>query len=170
MLLILPLFQFCSTNKQTLNVVDEVDLEKYTGTWYEIARLPNRFEEGLKCITATYQLRSDGKISVINRGHNIENPEITEKAEGWAKIPNKQEPGKLKVTFFWPFFGKYWILELDEDYQHVLVGSPSRKYLWILSRDKEMNRPDYDDLVNKAKGKGFDISKLIKTKHDCDPK
>jgi lipocalin len=161
------LFSLCSSKKENLEVVDRVDLEQYTGTWYEIARLPNRFEKGLKCVTATYKFREDGKISVINRGHKIENPGLTEKAEGWARVPDKDVPGKLKVTFFWPFFGKYWILELDENYQYALVGSPSRKYLWILSREKEMDPSTYKELIRKAEGMGFNTSKMIETEQDC---
>ncbi|MFO8235039.1 MAG: lipocalin family protein [Bacteroidales bacterium] len=164
----IPLFQFCSSGKESLEVVKDIQLEEYQGTWYEIARLPNRFEKGLKCITATYKLREDGKITVINKGRKIDNPSELKRVEGWAKVPDKSEPGKLKVTFFWPFFGKYWILELDENYQNVLVGSPSRKYLWILSRNKEMEQPVYDKLIKKAKEKGFDTTKMIQPKHDCE--
>lgn len=168
LLLMLPLFQFCTTQQPPLEVVEKVDFEQYTGTWYEIARLPNRFEKGLKCVTATYKLREDGKITVINKGNKIDNPEETEQVEGWAKIPNKKEPGKLKVTFFWPFFGKYWIIDLDENYQHALVGSPSRKYLWILSRTKEMKERTYNNLLKTADEKGFDTSKMIVTEQDCE--
>ncbi len=160
-------FSFCSPKKESLEVVDKVDLEQYAGTWYEIARLPNKFEEGLKCVTATYELREDGKITVINKGHKIENPELTKKAEGWAKVPDKDVPGKLKVTFFWPFFGKYWIIELDKDYQYALVGSPSRKYLWILSREKNMDIELYEKLAGIAQSKGFNVSRMEKTKQDC---
>ena len=163
----LPLLTFCSSNRSALKVVDDVDLNKYTGTWYEIARLPNRFEKGLKCITATYELREDGKITVINRGYQIEDPTEFEEAKGWAKVPNKEQPGKLKVTFFWPFFGKYWILDLDSDYQYALVGSPSRKYLWILSRKKKMDQEIYQNLIEKAKSMGFDTSKMIRPDQDC---
>lgn len=158
----------CTPGKNSLKVVENVDIERYTGTWYEIARLPNRFEEGLKCVTATYQLREDGKISVINSGRQIENPDTKEEAKGWAKIPNKKTPGKLKVTFFWPFFGKYWILDLGKDYNYALVGSPSRKYLWILSRHKTMEETEYKKLLNKAENMGFDTSSMIKTEQDCD--
>jgi len=168
LLLMLPILQFCSPQQPPLEVVEKVDIDRYTGTWYEIARLPNRFEKGLKCVTATYELREDGKITVINRGHKIDNPEETEQVEGWAKIPNKNEPGKLKVTFFWPFFGKYWIIDLDENYQYAMVGSPSRKYLWILNRKKEIEEETYNKLLKKADEKGFDTSKMIVTEQDCE--
>ena len=167
-LLMAPLFPFCSSEKQALKVVDEVNLQKYTGTWYEIARLPNRFEKGLKCVTATYQLREDGKITVINKGHKIENPQKAEKVEGWAKVPNPEEPGKLKVTFFWPFFGKYWIIDLDPDYQYALVGSPSRKYLWVLAREKVLKEETYKKLLKTAEKRGFDTAKLMRIKQDCE--
>jgi lipocalin len=168
MLLLMPMLLFCSGKKSNLEVVEEVDLEKYTGTWYEIARLPNRFEKGLKCVTATYKMREDGKITVINRGHRIDNPQEKEEVTGWAKVPNKNEPGKLKVTFFWPFFGKYWILRLDSEYEYALVGSPSRKYLWILSRHKKIDEELYNTLLAEARNKGFNTSAMIKTAQDCE--
>jgi lipocalin len=164
----LPLFQACSTQQPPLEVVKKVDIEQYTGTWYEIARLPNRFEKGLKCVTATYKMREDGKITVINKGNKIDNPQETKQVQGWAKIPNPEVPGKIKVTFFWPFFGKYWIINLDENYQHALVGSPSREYLWILSRTMEMEEKTYNNLLKTAEEKGFDTSKMIVTEHNCE--
>lgn len=167
-LLMLPLFQACSTQQPPLEVVKKVDIEQYTGTWYEIARLPNRFEKGLKCVTATYKMREDGKITVINKGHKIDNPQETKQVQGWAKIPNPEVPGKIKVTFFWPFFGKYWIIDLDENYQHALVGAPSREYLWILSRTKEMKETTYNNIIKTADEKGFDTSRMIFTEQDCE--
>ena len=157
----------CMTTREPLKVVPSVDLERYSGTWYEIARLPNRFEKGLKCVTATYQLRDDGKIEVINRGHKIAEHGTVDEATGVAKVPDKDKPGKLKVTFFWPFYGKYWIIDLDEQYQWALVGSPSRKYLWILSRTKTMEDKTYEFLLNQAQAEGFDVSDMIRTLQDC---
>jgi apolipoprotein D and lipocalin family protein len=93
----------CKKETTDLPVVGEVDLEKYSGTWYEIARLPNSFEKGLKCVTATYRLREDGKIEVINRGHKIGKPGKISKIKGAARVPDSNQPAKLKVTFFWPF-------------------------------------------------------------------
>ncbi len=157
----------CCRSTRDLPTVNKVDLQKYTGTWYEIARFPHGFEEGLKCVTATYSLKDNGKIKVENRGRPLENPSEVKKATGTARIPDKSEPGKLKVVFFWPFGGDYYILELDDDYQHVLVGSPSRKYLWILARDPQLDESTYRRLVDKAQNLGFDTTRLMKVEQDC---
>jgi lipocalin len=148
-------------------VVKSVDLNRYSGTWYEIARLPNSFERKLKCITANYTLRPGGKITVLNKGHYITDPEKINSAKGSAWIPDKNEPAKLKVTFFWPFSGNYWIIDLDKDYRYALVGDPSFKYLWILAREKKMDEATYNMLLKKAVDQGFDIKPLIKVDHDC---
>jgi apolipoprotein D and lipocalin family protein len=157
----------CNIPDRTLQVVETVDLNRYTGTWYEIARFTHSFEKDLKCVTATYSLRSDGKIDVLNQGHKI-NESIVKKAKGVARIPDKAVPGKLKVTFFWPFSGDYWILVLGENYEYVLIGAPSRKYLWILSRSKILDENVFNRLVEKAKAQGFDIGRLERTGQDCD--
>lgn len=154
--------------QEPLPTVADVSLERYVGTWYEIARLPNSFEKGLKCITANYSLREDGKITVVNQGYKIDNPSKLDRAEGVARVPDAAKPGELKVSFFWPFEGDYFIIELDEDYNFVLVGSPSRKYLWILSRSQTMDPTIYNGLTAKANGLGFDTSAMIKVQHDCD--
>ncbi|HKL38646.1 MAG TPA: lipocalin family protein [Bacteroidales bacterium] len=167
MMMLLSL-SFCRTVREPLEVEESVNLERYAGKWYEIARLPNRFEKGLKCVTATYKLCEDGRIQVINRGHKIAGPGKVEEAKGVAHLKDKGQPAKLKVTFFWPFSGKYWILDLDERYRYALVGSPSRKYLWILSRSKTMDEKTYDRLLSEARARGFDISEMIRTLQDCD--
>ncbi len=157
----------CRKGTVDLPVVKHVDLEKYAGTWYEIARLPNSFEKGLKCVTATYRLREDGKIEVINRGHKIGEPGKTSKIKGVARVPDKDQPAKLKVRFFWPFSGNYYILELEENYRYALVGEPSRKYLWILARDKELDDNIYESLLKKAEEMEFDSKRVVKTEQDC---
>jgi apolipoprotein D and lipocalin family protein len=157
----------CKKGTIDLPVVREVDIEKYSGTWYEIARLPNSFEKGLKCVTATYTLREDGKIEVINRGHKTGKPGKISKIKGVARIPDKNQPAKLKVTFFWPFSGNYYIIELDKDYRYALVGEPSRKYLWILARDKKLDMKIYESLLKKAEEMGFDSKSVIRTDQDC---
>ncbi len=149
-------------------VVPVVDLKRYTGTWYEIARLPNPFERGLKCITATYSLRPDGKITVLNKGRKITDPSKESAANGVARVPDKNVPAKLRVQFFWPFSGDYWILYLDKDYRYVLVGEPSYKYLWILSREKTMDKTTYDMLIEKAVEQGFDTGPMIVVEQSCD--
>lgn len=156
----------CSSTKP-LKTVDQVDIQSYSGKWYEIARLPNRFEEGLKCVSATYEVIDNRKIRVINRGINIDDTSDISQSIGKARIPNPNEPAKLKVSFFWPFSGSYWIIELDDDYQYALVGEPKRNYLWILSRKPELSPAVYNKLVTRAKADGFPVDDLIKTVQDC---
>jgi apolipoprotein D and lipocalin family protein len=149
------------------SVVSTVDLNKYSGKWYEIARLPNFFEKKLKCITATYTLREDGKIGVLNSGHYISEPDKISDAKGVAWLPDKNSPAKLKVQFFWPFSGNYWIIYLEKDYKYVLVGDPSFDYLWILCREKKMDETTYQMLLKIAIDNGFDVKPIIKVDHDC---
>jgi apolipoprotein D and lipocalin family protein len=143
-----------------LEVVPHVELEKYLGKWYEIAHLPAKFQEGCNETTATYTLLKDGSISVLNQ--STKNGKMKQ-AKGKAKVVDKNSNAKLKVTFFWPFYGDYWIIKLGNDYDYSVVGTPNRKYLWILSRTPQMDDKLYSQLVEYAKSKGFDVSKLIKT-------
>jgi apolipoprotein D and lipocalin family protein len=154
-------------SQQKPSVVSSVDLKRYAGTWYEIARLPNSFERKLKCITANYTLRSDGRIDVLNKGHYISNPAKINSAKGVAWVPDINSPAKLKVQFFWPFSGNYWIIFLEKDYKYVLVGDPSFNYMWILSRDKKMDEVTYRMLMGIAVENGFDIKPIIKVDQDC---
>lgn len=156
----------CSSAKD-LPTVQKVNLQKYTGLWYEIARLPNSFEDGLECITAEYSLNENGTIKVINSGYSIKEKGKLSQSEGIAKVPNPQEPGRLKVSFFRPFWGKYYIFELEDNYQYALVGSPSRKYFWILSRTKQLDELIIKNLLEKATNQGFDVSNLIYTNQNC---
>ena len=159
-------FFILGCSNEPLATVERLEVRKYEGKWYEIARLPNRFEEGLKCVTAEYSLREDGKVKVLNKGIK-DNGEV-DQAEGVAMMPNMSKPGELKVTFFWPFYGNYFVIALDKDYQWSMVGDPSRDYLWILSRDKTMPDSTYNRYLELAKSKGFDTSKLTKVEHTCD--
>jgi len=145
----------CKTT-QELKTVDYVDLERYQGKWYEITKIPNRFERNLIYVTANYTLKENGKIKVLNDGYNTKKGKY-EKAVGEAKVNG---PGKLGVSFFKPFYGDYYIMELDEDYQWVLVGSPSRDYLWILARTPQISEELITELSKKAENAGFDISRL----------
>lgn len=166
--LLLIMTSFNSVNaRKNISVVPYVDLNRYSGTWYEIARLPIYFESKLKCITATYILREDGNITVVNKGHYVTNPEKTNTAKGKAFIPDRNSPGKLKVQFFWPFKGDYWIMYLDNEYKYVLIGEPSFKYLWILAREKKMDESTFQMLSDKAVEAGYDLTKLIRTVQDC---
>lgn len=165
-LIIMALFTSLKAQKQ-LPVVSYVDLTRYAGKWFEIARLPFSFESKLKCITATYTLGEDGKIRVENAGRLISKPEKMRIANGKAFIPDKNAPSKLKVQFFWPFNGDYWIMYLDENYKYVLIGEPSLKYLWILARENRLEEPVLQMLCKKATDAGYDLTKLIMTIHDC---
>ncbi|MBN1950368.1 MAG: lipocalin family protein [Bacteroidales bacterium] len=158
-----------NTNAQNQNgmidktVVKELDLQKYLGTWYEIARYNHRFERGLVGVTANYSIREDGKIKVLNSGYKKSLDGKFSQATGKAFIPNPDsEPGKLKVSFFWNFYGDYYVLELDENYQWAIIGSSSDKYLWILSRTPILAPGLYDELLEKIRSRGYDTSKLIR--------
>jgi apolipoprotein D and lipocalin family protein len=157
----------CAMSQKVPSVVSSVDLKRYQGTWFEIARLPNFFEKKLKCITATYTLREDGKITVLNKGNNISSPYKPSSSQGVAWIPDKTSPAKLKVQFFWPFSGDYWIMYLDPDYRFVLVGDSARKYLWILCREKNLDEMTYEMLIRKAINNGYDVTSIIRVEHDC---
>jgi len=165
---LITIMLFNSANSQKpFSVVTTVDLNRYKGKWHEIARLPNFFERKLKCISATYTLRDDGKITVLNAGNYITDPQKSTSSKGVAWIPDKNSPAKLKVQFFWPFSGDYWIMELDKDYRYVLVGDPSLKYLWILAREKEMDETTYHMLLQKAIDTGYDVKSIIRVEQDC---
>jgi apolipoprotein D and lipocalin family protein len=150
-----------SCQSQPLETVKTLDVNQYAGTWYEIARLPNRFEKDLEYVTATYELMENGKIKVINRGMSISEPGKKSEITGKAWVPDSAFPGKLKVQFFWPFSGRYWVISLDPDYRYALVGDPSRKFLWILSKDKQLNQETYLKLVQTARDNGFETDKLV---------
>lgn len=147
-----------------LAVVDNVDLNRYLGKWYEIASLPVSQQEGCSCTTAEYSLMEDGVIRVVNACKK--NGEHT-MAEAKAFVVPNSGNAKLKVQFFWPFRGDYWIIELDKDYQWAVVGVPSRKYFWVLSRTPEMPEATLEMLVDRIIAKGFDTSKMQRTVHDC---
>ena len=137
-----------------------VDLSKYLGKWYELAHLPFKFEEGCNETTATYTLSANGAISVLNEC--MKNGKL-KRARGKAKVVDKTTNAKLKVTFFWPFYGDYWIIKLGEYYEYSVVGTPDRRYLWILSRKPEMDNSLFSELTQFAKSKGFDVGNLIGT-------
>jgi len=155
----------CKTQKNMIDttVVAALDVQKYLGTWYEIARYDHSFERGLVGVTANYSLLADGKIKVINSGYKNSLDGKFSQAVGKAKIPNPaNEPAKLKVSFFLFFYGDYFVLEVDREYQWALIGSSSDKYLWILSRKPQMEEELYNELLEKLQKRGYDVSKLIK--------
>ena len=162
MMIILSLFA-CKSNEE-LPTVSSVDLNQYAGTWHEIWRLPNSFEKGLQCVTATYNLLDDGKIEVINKGVKGEK---RKSITGKAWVPDEDNPGRLKVRFFWPFAGNYYIIDLADDYSYALVGDPSRKFLWILGRSKSLPSSVIQTLKSKADALGFDTNAMVEISHNC---
>ena len=147
-----------SANEQI--IAKDVELKKFLGVWYEIARFPHSFERDLVGVTATYSLKKNGNIQVANQGHKNTLDGKLKKAKAFAKTPNPNEPGRLKVYFFWPFGADYLILDLGKEYQWALVGSSSPSHLWILSRTPQMDDGLYESIVEKAKSLGYDTSRL----------
>ncbi|CAH1043824.1 lipocalin family protein [Halomonas sp. TD01] len=141
------------------------ELNRYLGQWYEIARLDHSFERDLDCVTASYSLRDDGGVRVINRGYNLTEQEWNE-AEGRAYFIDDENVGRLKVSFFGPFYGGYNILELDNDYQWALVSGPNRDYLWILSRTPTMDSAQKERLRQRATELNFPTDELIDVVQD----
>ena len=148
-----------------VEVVTEFELNRYLGTWYEIARLDHSFERGMSRITANYSLRDDGGVAVVNRGYKDSKQEW-EEATGKAYFVGDPGTGQLKVSFFGPFYGGYNIIELDKDgYQYALVAGPNRDYLWILARSPELDQEVLDALVDKARKLNFPTDELIYVDH-----
>ena len=142
------------------------DLDRYLGTWYEIARLDHRFERGLTNVTATYTVRDKGGISVLNRGYRPDEREW-DQAEGKAFLVAGASVGRLKVSFFGPFYGGYNVVALDEDeYRYAMIAGPSRKYLWILARTPVLDDDTVNALVTNAAELGFATNELIFVRHD----
>ena len=138
-----------------LPTVAAVDLARYAGGWYEIALLPSWFQR--QCVADTkarYRADGEGGIEVVNRCRKADGSVTT--AKGRATIVEGSANAKLRVSFFWPFKGDYWVLDLDADYQHVLVGTPSRDYAWVLSRTPQMDEATLQRLLDKAATLGFD--------------
>ncbi|MFC2074175.1 lipocalin family protein [Campylobacterota bacterium] len=150
----------CSKPYPPLNTVDRVDIQQYLGTWYEIARYEHYFEKGCSDVTATYALKDNGDINVINRCTK-DNAKITE-AIGVAYAVDTSN-SKLKVSFFRPFYGDYWIIMLDSQYRYAVVGDPSREYLWILSRTPTLDKKTTQMILQQLPDMGYTADKLIWT-------
>ncbi len=169
MLLLVSLFSIglnaCSNEQLNNSTVSELDLNRYVGKWYEIARFDHIFERGLVGCTANYTLQDNGYIKVVNAGYKKTLDGKYDESVGKARRPNEDEPGKLEVAFFANFYADYYVLELASDYRYVLVGSKTDKYLWILSRTPQMEQVDLDFLLKRAKERGYNIDKLIWIEH-----
>ncbi len=152
-----------------LEAVAKVDIERYLGTWYEIASYPQRYQEGCTGTTATYTLRDDGEIDVLNecRKDSLDGPEDV--AEGRARVVDRTTNAKLEVSFFWPFWGDYWIIDLGPDYEYAVVGHPSRDYLWILSRTPTLDDGTYDAILGRLEEKEYPLDRLRKTVQPTGP-
>ena len=158
---VLLLIVSCTGVPQGLKPVRGFELERYMGKWYEIARLDHSFERNLSRVTAQYSLRQDGGVKVVNQGFNQKSGKW-QMITGKAYLVGKESVGSLKVSFFGPFYGGYHIIALDQqDYSYAMVTGPSLSYLWILSREKTLDRVIVEELVSKAKEWGFDTDKLI---------
>ncbi len=156
----------CVGIPENVKPIDNFELDRYLGKWYEIARLDHSFERGLTRVTADYTLLEDGGVRVLNRGFSKKDNKWKQ-AEGKAYFVKSSQQGFLKVSFFGPFYGSYIIFELDhKNYQYALVCGPNKSYLWILARTPLIDESIKDMLIAKAQAAGFDTSKLIFVEHD----
>jgi apolipoprotein D and lipocalin family protein len=170
------LFLFTSTQDQAhamshkdtkppVRTVDYVDLKQYMGLWYEISSFPQSFQKGCRNTTAQYTLQENGKVEVINSCDRNGKRSV---AKGKAKVADKATNAKLKVSFFGPFYGDYWVLELgqvfENKYEYAVVGDPTRQYLWILSRTETMSEEVYTGITSRLLEQGYEIDRLVKTR------
>lgn len=159
--LVLFLFTACSYKDPNIKSVQTVNLDRYIGSWYEIARYEHKFEKDCKNVTATYSIKKNEKIEVINRCTKMTNGEKTEAIGEAYAVDNTN--AKLKVSFFWPFYGDYWIIMLDKNYSYAVISEPSKKYLWILSREKKLDEKIKEKILKRLESLDYDLSKLIWT-------
>ena len=154
----------CLAVPDGIEPVDNFELNRYLGKWYEIARLDHSFERGLEAVSAEYSLRDDGGIRVINSGYNTDT-QSNQEAEGRAYFVDQPNLGYLKVSFFGPFFGSYVIFELDENYQYAFIAGNTTNYLWLLARTPEVSQELVNQFISRATQLGFDTSQLIFVDH-----
>jgi apolipoprotein D and lipocalin family protein len=159
------LFAAASEKSPPLQTVPHVDLNRYLGKWYEIASFPQWFQKNCVASSATYTLRPDGKVDVLNQCRDKTLDGKLREAKGKAKVVDRNSNAKLKVSFFWPFSGDYWIINLGANYEYAVVGHPKRNYLWILSRTPHMDPAVYDGILDRLKQQHYDVSRLRKTLH-----
>ena len=147
-----------------LEVVPSLELERYLGDWYEIASFPQFFQRGCVATQASYSLREDGRIRVLNRCRDGALDADWREAEGVAWVVDPDDSSaRLVVSFFWPFKGDYWVIDLGEDYEFAVVGHPERTYLWILSRTPTLPADVYDEILERIRAQGYDLGPLVKT-------
>lgn len=153
----------CGTNLAPLPVVSDVDIQRYAGLWYEIASYPAPFQKGCTATTAEYTVMDDGTVRVLNRCNDGDLDGPVRSIEGQARVVDMDTNAKLKVSFFWPFEGDYWIIDLDENYEWAVIGEPRRQFLWILSRTPQMDPAVFDGIVSRLPELGYDPAKLEMT-------
>ena len=154
----------CLAVPDGIEPVDNFELNRYLGKWFEIARLDHSFERGLEAVSAEYSLRDDGGIRVINSGYNTDT-QANQEAEGRAYFVDQPNLGYLKVSFFGPFFGSYVIFELDENYQYAFIAGNTTNYLWLLARTPEVSQELVNQFISRATQLGFDTSQLVFVDH-----
>ncbi|MDD2310667.1 MAG: lipocalin family protein [Desulfuromonadaceae bacterium] len=144
-----------------LITVPHVDLIRYMGVWHEIARIDHSFQKGCIKSSATYTMLPDGEVEVINRCVNGKDGRLREaKGRAWSVDPENN--ARLKVSFFWPLRGDYWIIDLGEEYEYAVVGSPNRKYLWVLARQPVMDDIVYKGILERLTTQGFPVEQLVR--------
>lgn len=161
------LLKSCSSIPRKAKPVENFDVNRYLGTWYEIARFDFRFERNMDNTSAQYDLNKEGKVNVLNSGYNFEK-EKWSKADGVAKFRGDKDRAALKVSFFGPFYSGYNVIALDENYQYALVAGKNLNYLWILSRTKTIPKDIKAQYLEMAEEIGYDTSELIWVNHDKD--
>ena len=137
-----------------------IDLQRYLGRWYELARYENRFERGCEAVTADYTVRPDGSVDVINTCREGSPAGKASSAEGHATVVPDSDGAKLKVSFFWPFYGDYWVLDHGDEYDWAIVGEPGGTFLWILSRDATPGQAVLERHLQRARALGYDIGMI----------
>lgn len=164
---LIVLLTSCSMSYPTLDTVAAVDVNRYAGKWYEIASFPQRFQKGCRCTTAEYGLSDKGYLTVYNQCRKGEGEGKVSGIKGKAYVVKGSNNAKLKVQFFWPLKGDYWIIDLAEDYSYAVVGTENRKYCWILSRTPKIEPEALNKILTGLKEKGFDTGLLAYTPQDC---
>ena len=152
-----------------LQTVAHVELSSYVGTWYEIANFPQSFQRGCRATTATYTVRADGDIDVLNRCRKDSLDGAEKSGLGRARVVDRATNAKLEVSFFRPFWGDYWIIDLADDYSYAVVGHPGRDDLWILARTPTMAEATYQSLITRLQAKGYETSRLVRTLQIAEP-
>jgi apolipoprotein D and lipocalin family protein len=161
----LALSSFTASAAEPLKTVSFVDVPRYMGVWYEIASFPQWFSRDCHNTSATYNLRDDGQVDVLNQCHKGSSTGPISEARGVAYVSNTETNAELKVSFQWPFYGDYWIVELGDNYDYAVVSEPGRSTLWILSRTPDLSRDTLDSLLDRLEHEhGFDLSKLQYTR------